>query len=169
MMEQITLLDDKINSNDVESTRTMLFESLSDTRYHYYMSIQKNLSGEIIVKANNSIVCIIKISKKTKYLAIPTKQKEFFQGCSFIKEIRGMSRIEIYSFNDIQIYVEKISKLYIKILTDSAEEFGCCHRYILCSDEKKCIHFDYLFALGCMYRKNLELGKIFYGKNRNID
>ena len=47
--------------------------------------------------------------------------------------------------------------------------FGCCSRYEKCSDAKKCIHPDPVFALGCAYRNNLDSGRIFYGKNRNID
>lgn len=49
-----------------------------------------------------------------------------------------------------------------------AEPFGCCSRYVACSDNKKCIHPDVLHSKGCEYRKNLEAGKIFYGKNKNI-
>lgn len=47
--------------------------------------------------------------------------------------------------------------------------FGCCHKYLECSDAKKCIHEDLEYSKGCIYRQNLEAGAIFYGKNRNID
>lgn len=47
--------------------------------------------------------------------------------------------------------------------------FACCARYELCSDAKKCVHIDRAYSNGCEYRKNLEAGKIFYGKNKNID
>lgn len=47
--------------------------------------------------------------------------------------------------------------------------FGCCDLFEKCSDAKKCIHNDRKYAKGCYYKKNLEAGKIFYGKNRNID
>ena len=46
--------------------------------------------------------------------------------------------------------------------------FNCCSRYEECSDVKKCVHSNMLFSRACMYRKNIEDGKIFYGKNRNI-
>lgn len=48
------------------------------------------------------------------------------------------------------------------------EIFGCCSKYELCSDLKKCIHTDPFYSEACMYRKNLESGKIFYGKNKNV-
>lgn len=45
---------------------------------------------------------------------------------------------------------------------------GCCSRYNACSDAKKCIHPDLFYARICSYRKNLEAGRIFYGKNCNV-
>lgn len=50
----------------------------------------------------------------------------------------------------------------------SSKSFGCCHLFNECSDARKCIHLDQEYALGCTYRKNLEAGRIFYGKNCNI-
>ncbi len=50
----------------------------------------------------------------------------------------------------------------------SASKFSCCSRFLECSDKKKCIHPNRLYATGCEYRKNLESGRIFFGKNRNI-
>lgn len=47
-------------------------------------------------------------------------------------------------------------------------EFGCCNDFNLCSDAKRCLKESDPFYLGCQYRKNLEAGRIFYGKNRNI-
>lgn len=47
--------------------------------------------------------------------------------------------------------------------------FSCCSRYLECSDAMHCVHENLLYATGCGYRKNLENGRIFYGKNRNID
>ena len=49
-----------------------------------------------------------------------------------------------------------------------AESFGCCSRFNECSDAKKCISPYPDLAEGCMYRTNLEAGRIFYGKNRNV-
>jgi hypothetical protein len=45
------------------------------------------------------------------------------------------------------------------------ESFGCCSKYIECSDIRECLHKDDPEFSGCMYRKNLEAGRIFYGKN----
>ena len=51
----------------------------------------------------------------------------------------------------------------------TGDVFGCCHRYLQCSDEKQCVHPNLDRAKNCMYFHNLRKGKIFYGKNRNID
>lgn len=48
------------------------------------------------------------------------------------------------------------------------EEFGCCNDFMKCSDAKECLYPQDRFFNGCQYRRNLEAGKIFYGKNRNI-
>lgn len=46
--------------------------------------------------------------------------------------------------------------------------FGCCHLYEQCSDAGHCLQgIDY--KRSCSYAKNLAAGRIFYGKNRNID
>lgn len=46
--------------------------------------------------------------------------------------------------------------------------FGCCHLYEQCSDAGHCLQgIDY--KRSCSYAKNLEAGRIFYGKNHNID
>lgn len=50
----------------------------------------------------------------------------------------------------------------------SPDSFGCCGLYLQCSNEKRCIHANPYYASGCMYKKNLDAGKIFYGVNRNV-
>lgn len=52
---------------------------------------------------------------------------------------------------------------------ESGSSFGCCSQFMRCSDEKKCVHENKLYSKGCQYRRNLDAGRIFYGKNRNID
>ena len=53
--------------------------------------------------------------------------------------------------------------------TPADDAFGCCSKWEKCSDEKMCLHHNLLYAKRCMYRKHLEAGRIFYGKNRNVD
>ncbi|HHX28547.1 MAG TPA: hypothetical protein GX716_05980 [Firmicutes bacterium] len=48
------------------------------------------------------------------------------------------------------------------------ETFGCCSRYVQCSDERRCVNPDRDLARGCAYKAHLENGRIFYGMNRNV-
>lgn len=50
----------------------------------------------------------------------------------------------------------------------NVEHFGCCNDFILCSDAKRCLHEENWEYIGCEYRKNIKMGRIFYGKNKNI-
>lgn len=63
---------------------------------------------------------------------------------------------------------ELIRKIYDYFRTSvTGDSFACCNDFIACSDARKCIkpiNSDYS---GCQYRKNLEAGRIFYGKNKN--
>ena len=45
------------------------------------------------------------------------------------------------------------------------DAFGCCSSYAACSDAKACLIADRDYSINCLYRKNLEKGHIFYGKN----
>ena len=50
----------------------------------------------------------------------------------------------------------------------TVERFGCCSSYVECSDVKCCLHEENFEYLGCYYRENLEVGRIFYGVNKTI-
>ncbi len=50
---------------------------------------------------------------------------------------------------------------------ESSNHFGCCSRFVECSDAKRCLHENTLYSKGCAYRSNLEAGRIFYGINKN--
>lgn len=50
----------------------------------------------------------------------------------------------------------------------TGDTFGCCNDFVRCSDARRCLHIGNTEYNGCLYRRNLENGKIFYGKNKNI-
>jgi len=60
-----------------------------------------------------------------------------------------------------------LNQIFIDTLSFSS--FGCCSRYNECSDALNCLHPDQLYATGCYYRKNLEQGLVFYGKNKKTE
>lgn len=83
--------------------------------------------------------------------------------------VSGFIRINL---NDLNISPE-LEQLISAIVTNFADKlsktFDCCSRYEACSDAKRCVHPDPAYASGCRYCKNLNQGRIFYGRNRNID
>ena len=64
-------------------------------------------------------------------------------------------------------YLRQYKKyVFRNLITDT---FACCHRFVQCSDNRACLMpYDRTYN-GCHYRRNLEKGLIFYGKNRNAD
>ncbi len=49
-------------------------------------------------------------------------------------------------------------------VSSSKDRVGCCSHYLECSNEGSCIVPDRDYAQTCSYRKNLETGKILFGK-----
>ncbi len=70
--------------------------------------------------------------------------------------------------NNFEDLITQIVELRLKWYSSSADPFGCCDMFNACSDAKKCIHENRFYSTACAYRHNLEQGRIFYGKNRNI-
>ena len=64
-------------------------------------------------------------------------------------------------------YIEQAMTYSYANYSPSQESMACCSRYEECSDAKHCIHENKLYAKKCLYRGNLEAGRVFYGKNRN--
>jgi len=72
---------------------------------------------------------------------------------------------ESESFQEFSLYV--IKHELESFFKEGGSAFGCCASYEKCSDAKKCVHENRLYALGCAYYHNLRNGHIFFGKNRN--
>ena len=72
---------------------------------------------------------------------------------------------QLEELKDYKDNIDEIIKYLISKPTDEA--FSCCSRFIECSNALKCVNpYDNL-KRNCSYRKNLEKGFIFYGKNKN--
>ncbi len=133
------------------------FKELDDYSSVYFISSQK-------------ILFRIRFRKKSRYLSISEQfAKSLPEGTSVKRNLSdlGMVRISLSTPEDILNYLPALRDILVHVMRKYAT-FGCCGRYEACSDEKKCIHPDIKFALGCIYRRNLMDGKIFYGKNRNV-
>lgn len=79
-------------------------------------------------------------------------------------------RIRIKSTSpNLTDYIKKHTAYCIQRYQSKADRFGCCSLMEECSDAMRCLHVNKLYSKSCMYRENMENGRIFYGKNRNID
>lgn len=75
----------------------------------------------------------------------------------------------IFKITDSSIYdFVRENILYCLANYKATSSFGCCSRFIECSNAKKCVHENKIYSMGCKYRMNLDSGKIFYGKNKNV-
>lgn len=79
-----------------------------------------------------------------------------------------------FQFSDINLildswlsYIEQLTEYSVRIYESKATPFACCSRFTECSDAKHCVHENKLYACACMYKTNLDQGRIFYGKNKN--
>lgn len=72
------------------------------------------------------------------------------------------------SAEETDLMIQMISDVYANS-RDSVicHRFLCCNDFVRCSDALQCLRLGDPDYVGCYYRKNLELGRIFYGKNRN--
>lgn len=76
----------------------------------------------------------------------------------------------IFSSTDASLcdYIKQNILYCLKNYHSKSKTFGCCSRFIECSDALKCVHENKLYATSCTYKHHLESGKVFYGKNKNV-
>lgn len=124
----------------------------------------------------NNMLGRIKLTGKAPCISFRDKYKNAFIKIGVpvyeSKSDTGYFRIGLDNFfTDNCLTDSEIKSVISQIFVDTLcfPSFGCCSKYLECSDAKKCIHDDKLYSTSCMYRKNLESGKIFYGKNQNIN
>lgn len=134
-----------------------------------YIKIDPFDSTESISK----LVFRIRLLKKGSYFEV----SDIYLGCA-PEELLAESEPFSKQFTRFPFELTEAGvKKYAQFLADLLEEvtysfpndFDCCSRAEQCSNARHCIHPNSALALGCGYRKVLRSGRIFYGKNRNID
>ena len=101
-------------------------------------------------------------SKKVQSVQIPNGTDHEFDKLKKLTVIFPMNHFQLFD------YLEKLFDCSLELFEPS-NKIGCCGRFNDCSDLKKCVHENTFYARACYYRKNLDSGRIFYGKNRNTD
>lgn len=116
-----------------------------------------------------SLICNIKISKNSRYLTFDNKYLPLFETkykISTVNSDQTHIRVHFDTLDNIKDIAESIVTIINSVSVPCT--FDICSRYMQCSDEMKCIHPDKQHAKECSYKKKLEKGIVFYGKNRNI-
>jgi len=170
-MEQITFGEVK---NEIESLKDIVYTVCKIDGYSQDLfEISDNKIKSSVIgfsgRFNKTLVFRFTLSKFT--IVVPKKYDEM------VKEHNGTDIIDIKSPKDyIQSYfstydeAESFLRKYIPQYVEDyppTERFGCCHRYVECSNAKECLAPDKFHAKGCYYKNNLENGRIFYGENAN--
>ena len=168
-MEQITLGLYNAKQTDAELIKAVLDQKISNPEYTKFLHISENKDRTISMKAKSILVAKIKLTKKTSYIEVKSKYAKDFINFEAARASDDSSRIKISGINNVLALTEQLCVVYMKELSElGGESFGCCHRYVECSDALKCQHPDFMTSLACSYKKNLDEGKVFYGKNKNI-
>ena len=180
MMEQLSmeqlLESQKVdNSTEEEKAFTLLYPQLMDLLHNapmdakiLFLDKKKDFSSVYYFEKNNLFIRIV-LRNQARYIYIPDLYIHHFPSylLSKVKSVPDMSRISIENYSDILKYVTYLRSM-LDDMCRKLKDFGCCSRYLECSNATHCIHPNPRFALQCIYFYNLRDGKIFYGKNRNI-
>ena len=126
--------------------------------------------GDYTVKVDKTVLCKIICQNNQNYIRISK------QYAKFLKDFPGNYTIAkddnyllpVTQTESLDHILRVLSNIFDDITLPDVAHFGCCSRYVACSDAKQCVHPDKNTAKACGYKKNLDLGKIFYGKNKNI-
>lgn len=129
-------------------------------------------SGYTVVSYHGLTVFRLKLRGKKHYISVLTLFSDVIpKNCptQTTKSDENYIRILVDQDHPIESYTDFLLTVTGASIDRLPKVWDCCSRYMECSDAKTCVHPDKVFALDCGYRKILNSGRIFYGKNRNID
>lgn len=133
---------------------------------------EKTSSGYTSVSFHKFTAFRLHIRGKKHYISVPIMFVDLIPSSYPKQRIASdpnYHRVLIDDLHPLISYTDLLIKIAGETVNRYPKEFDCCSRYMECSDAKTCIHPDKAVALVCGYRKILHSGRIFYGKNRNID
>lgn len=102
-------------------------------------------------------------------------KQPYIELSNFRNVLPGMSqranyvKIKLEDLDQIDNYYSYIEGALQALIDAIPKEYSCCSRYMECSDKNSCTNPNKDMAMRCGYRKVLMSGKVFFGKNRNID
>lgn len=157
------------------------------TEYSFYLRLKKLLSlnsreSDLLEfrenKMANSIFignrkfCHFKSSKYTTYICMGTSSEKILNDYSmhFVKTKEPFPiRVDIENIGIINTYAPMWLNLFDDVLTSQNNDtYSCCSKFKECSDALECLNGSKQDALLCKYKRNLESGLVFYGRNSVI-
>ena len=138
-----------------------------------FISFRENQTGDAFYLGNNTLVIIRQTAKSQRILIKNPLYHKVNSGFLSVLPTLDLKSDPLYVKIDTQLgddMAEAIRPYLEKAIEDYTppKSFACCSRYIQCSDAKKCLHPQQIYAKQCWYRDNLEKGIIIYGKNKNV-
>lgn len=112
----------------------------------------------------------LRLRDQSRYLEVSPSCKAIVQeyAPSAKQTKSGFWRVNLGD-SSVSDYLDFLMLVFQDAINRIPKAWDCCSRYMECSDAKRCVHPNASSALVCGYRKILSKGKIFYGKNRNVD
>lgn len=178
-MDQITFEEVEVESKELlayKSIEPTLEDALQinyvDPKHLIFKHNQAEGSAysSIYLINEGNLVCRMCFRGKTNYIAVPAKYEEMIPPVGEVKKSKSdpnYVRIFLSSSDDIRYFAAMLWHILDDMIAALPTEFGCCSRYIECSDAKRCVNPDMDLSMRCYYKKNLRKGIIFYGKNKN--
>ena len=175
MIEQVALFENKIENTDCKTILESIISKVSAKWKcsNGLFSIQENKSKDKLTGYSLYFEKCLFFKVNTKFTIISCSKRVFDALeispaiSKLLKSPQNFIQFMFHSENEAIKVAERITDENIRIF-EPTEHFGCCGLYLKCSDAKKCLHPDIIRSKSCYYKKNLESGKIFYGKNANI-
>ncbi len=154
----------------INRIREAITDELNDKDRAKPLDVHINKDNSVSIMLKSVLVAKVYLRVKTSsYMMISKKYIKLFPDTDTSHTDNKWCKISIPDKDAVFQYTPQLASIYNDLLIIlSDEQFGCCSRFVECSDAKRCVHPDILFAAACIYRRNLEDGKIFYGKNRNV-
>lgn len=132
-----------------------------------YLSFEKRKNYYSIVFSKNSVVAQL-ASSPAPAVSVPTSALSATGSYSSWLGEKAYSKIPA-ELQNVESYAYALQAVLDVIINRTPTDFDCCSKYMECSDAMRCICPDHVSPLQCSYRKVLKSGRVFYGKNRNID
>lgn len=144
----------------------------TDTGIYQIRPLTKKVNGES-VEYGFSLMIFGVMALRTQYKGKWANAIEITHHCQKVLnfDAEPMSGNEFFRvvINSPEMLEQICKKIYNYCRNDIRADFACCHLYEECSDKMMCINPMKQRGLLCGYRKKLESGIVYYGKNRNVD